>query len=137
MKSLNKEGYTEWKDKLANKLNQVRPGYGTLLKFIEKNFPGAKALFTDISQLHLEKNIDAHSEHNMALTTVPAVFVMQSLLPILCHECFPTPSRVHDLCHASLAMKSVTDHLGHIILAVKTGGTGVLADLAGWFLRLL
>ena len=37
MRILNKDGYTEWKDKLGNKLNNVRPGYGQLLKFIEKN----------------------------------------------------------------------------------------------------
>ena len=37
MRTLNKDGYTEWKDKSSNKLNNVRPGYERVLKYIEKN----------------------------------------------------------------------------------------------------
>lgn len=37
LKSLNGDGYTEWKDKFTNRVNQVRPGYEAILKHVEKN----------------------------------------------------------------------------------------------------
>ncbi len=27
----------KWKDKLTNRINQVRPGYGSIVKYIERN----------------------------------------------------------------------------------------------------
>ena len=63
MRTLNKEGYTEWKDKFGNKVNQVRPGYGQILKFIEQNSK------SPIGETELKDEVDL-TPHSISVLTI-------------------------------------------------------------------
>ena len=63
MKVLGKDWYNEWKDKFINRVNQVRPGYEAVLKFIEKNRSSA------IVESELKDELDL-IPHDIGITTL-------------------------------------------------------------------